>query len=95
MCFVLFISFHHTNLNHNKQQQIRRVFSLYANVRPCRSVEGYKTLYDDVNIVTIRENTEGEYSGIEHEVSKLWPGVYFLVLMFFHFHRLCPAWCRV
>ncbi|KAJ6218688.1 hypothetical protein RDWZM_004500 [Blomia tropicalis] len=45
-----------------------RVFSLYANVRPCRSVEGYKTLYNDVDIVTIRENTEGEYSGIEHEI---------------------------
>lgn len=28
----------------------------------------YKTLYDDVNVVTIRENTEGEYSGIEHEI---------------------------
>lgn len=28
----------------------------------------YKTLYDDVDIVTIRENTEGEYSGIEHEI---------------------------
>ncbi|KAH9399598.1 Isocitrate dehydrogenase [NAD] subunit alpha, mitochondrial [Tyrophagus putrescentiae] len=48
--------------------EIRKVFSLYANIRPCRSVEGYKTLYDDVDIVTIRENTEGEYSGIEHEI---------------------------
>ena len=38
-------------------------------MRPCRSIEGYKTAYDDVNIVTIRENTEGEYSGIEHMVS--------------------------
>lgn len=45
-----------------------RVFSLFANVRPCRSIEGYKTLYDNVNLVIIRENTEGEYSGIEHEV---------------------------
>lgn len=45
-----------------------REFNLYANVRPCRSLEGYKTLYDDVNVVTIRENTEGEYSGIEHEI---------------------------
>merc|ERR1712154_558251 len=43
-------------------------FSLYANVRPCRSLEGYKTLYDNVDVVTIRENTEGEYSGIEHEI---------------------------
>lgn len=33
-------------------------------------MEGYKTLYDDVDIVTIRENTEGEYSGIEHEVGR-------------------------
>lgn len=46
-----------------------RVFGLYANVRPCRSIKGYKTLYDDVDLITIRENTEGEYSGIEHEVS--------------------------
>jgi len=45
-----------------------RVFSLYANIRPCRSIEGYETLYKDVDVVTIRENTEGEYSGIEHEV---------------------------
>ena len=44
------------------------MFQLFANVRPCRSVAGYKTGYDDVNLVTIRENTEGEYSGIEHEV---------------------------
>ena len=45
-----------------------RAFSLYANVRPCKSIEGYKTPYDDVDVVTIRENTEGEYSGIEHTV---------------------------
>lgn len=45
------------------------MFSLYANVRPCRSIEGYQTLYDNVDVVTIRENTEGEYSGIEHEVT--------------------------
>ncbi|KAF8339004.1 isocitrate dehydrogenase [Cantharellus anzutake] len=30
--------------------------------------QGYKTPYDNVNTVLIRENTEGEYSGIEHEV---------------------------
>ena len=45
-----------------------RAFSLYANVRPCKSIEGYHTPYEDVDIVTIRENTEGEYSGIEHLV---------------------------
>ncbi|KAF9974881.1 NAD-dependent isocitrate dehydrogenase [Actinomortierella ambigua] len=47
---------------------LRRTFNLYANVRPCKSIKGYKTLYDDVDTVLIRENTEGEYSGIEHEV---------------------------
>ena len=43
-------------------------FNLFANVRPCKSIDGYKTLYDNVDVVTIRENTEGEYSGIEHEI---------------------------
>ncbi|KAK4056210.1 NAD-dependent isocitrate dehydrogenase [Microbotryomycetes sp. JL221] len=47
---------------------LRRTFSLYANVRPCRSVVGFKTPYDGVDSVIIRENTEGEYSGIEHEI---------------------------
>lgn len=48
---------------------LRRTFSLFANVRPCRSIVGFKTPYDNVDSVIIRENTEGEYSGIEHEVS--------------------------
>lgn len=47
---------------------LRKEFNLYANVRPCKSIDGFKTLYDDVDVVTIRENTEGEYSGIEHEI---------------------------
>ncbi|KAF9519073.1 hypothetical protein BS47DRAFT_1337642 [Hydnum rufescens UP504] len=47
---------------------LRRTFSLFANVRPCVSIQGYKTPYDNVDTVLIRENTEGEYSGIEHEV---------------------------
>ncbi|CAK1361438.1 Isocitrate dehydrogenase [NAD] subunit 2, mitochondrial [Cercospora beticola] len=47
---------------------LRRTFNLFANVRPCKSIAGYKTPYDDVNIHLIRENTEGEYSGIEHVV---------------------------
>ncbi|KAK9234816.1 hypothetical protein V1525DRAFT_411852 [Lipomyces kononenkoae] len=47
---------------------LRRTFNLFANLRPCRSVVGYKTPYDNVDTVLIRENTEGEYSGIEHVV---------------------------
>lgn len=49
---------------------LRKQFNLYANVRPCKSIKGYKTLYSNVDLVIIRENTEGEYSGIEHEVVK-------------------------
>ncbi|KZF23449.1 isocitrate dehydrogenase [NAD] subunit 2, mitochondrial [Xylona heveae TC161] len=47
---------------------LRRTFNLFANVRPCRSIAGYKTPYDNVDTHLIRENTEGEYSGIEHVV---------------------------
>jgi isocitrate/isopropylmalate dehydrogenase len=47
---------------------LRKELGLYANVRPCNSLQGYKTRYDDVNLATIRENTEGEYSGLEHQV---------------------------
>ena len=41
--------------------------SLFANVVSCKSVPGVKTLHDNVDFVVIRENTEGEYSGLEHE----------------------------
>lgn len=51
---------------------LRKELALYANVRPCRSFPGVKTLYDNVDVVTVRENTEGEYSGLEHVVS---PGI--------------------
>ena len=47
---------------------LRRTFNLFANVRPCKSIAGFKTPYDNVDTVLIRENTEGEYSGIEHVV---------------------------
>jgi isocitrate dehydrogenase (NAD+) len=51
---------------------LRKALNLFANVRPCRSIAGLRTKYDDVDIVTVRENTEGMYTGIEHEVV---PGV--------------------
>src|SRR5437764_715213 len=52
--------------------QLRKRLNLYAAVRPVRSVEGVKTRFENVDIVIIRENTEGLYSGIENEVV---PGV--------------------
>ncbi|KAL4189172.1 hypothetical protein AMTRI_Chr08g164160 [Amborella trichopoda] len=50
---------------------LRKELGLYDNVRPCYSLLGYKTRYDDVNLVTIRENTKGEYSGLEHQVVRV------------------------
>lgn len=51
---------------------LRKTFNLFANVRPAKSVPNYKSTYENVDLVLIRENTEGEYSGIEHVIT---PGV--------------------
>jgi isocitrate dehydrogenase (NAD+) len=48
---------------------IRQRLNLYANVRLVKSVPGVKALHEDVDIVVVRENTEGLYSGIERESS--------------------------
>jgi isocitrate dehydrogenase (NAD+) len=47
---------------------LRRELDLYANVRPCRRYPGVPSLYDDVDLVVVRENTEDTYTGIEFEV---------------------------
>lgn len=52
--------------------QLRKALNLYAAVRPVRSLAGIKTRYENVDLVIVRENTEGLYSGIESEVV---PGV--------------------
>ncbi len=45
---------------------LRQEFELFANVRPSRSFEGVESVHDDVDLVVIRENTQGLYSGIEY-----------------------------
>ena len=52
--------------------KIRKMFNLYANVRPCCSLPGVASLRPDIDLVIVRENTEGLYSGAEFEVA---PGV--------------------
>src|SRR4051812_22393675 len=47
---------------------LRKEFDLYANVRPARSFAGVETRYSGVDLVVIRENTQGLYSGVEHYV---------------------------
>ena len=49
--------------------QLRQALNLYAAVRPVVSVPGVKTRFENVDLVVMRENTEGLYSGIENEVT--------------------------
>jgi len=51
---------------------LRKKFDLYVNFRPIRNLPGLETRYPKVDLVIVRENTEGEYVGLEHEVV---PGV--------------------
>jgi isocitrate dehydrogenase (NAD+) len=52
--------------------QLRKQFELFCNFRPIRNLPGVTTRYPGIDLIIIRENTEGLYSGIEHEVV---PGV--------------------
>ncbi len=49
---------------------LRKRFNLYANVRPVLSLKGTQARYDNVDIITIRENTEGMYSGAGQRVTE-------------------------
>jgi isocitrate dehydrogenase (NAD+) len=51
---------------------LRKRFDLYANFRPVRNLPGLETKWPGVDLIVVRENTEGEYVGLEHEVV---PGV--------------------
>jgi isocitrate dehydrogenase (NAD+) len=47
---------------------LRQGLDLFANVRPCRLFPGVPSLYDSVDLVVVRENTEGMYTGEELEM---------------------------
>jgi isocitrate dehydrogenase (NAD+) len=51
---------------------LRKALNLYASLRPVRSFPGVDTPWKGVDLVVIRENTEGLYAGLEHTVA---PGV--------------------
>jgi methanogen homoisocitrate dehydrogenase len=44
---------------------LRKALDLYANLRPVKSYPGVKSLFRDLDLVIVRENTEGLYSGVE------------------------------
>ena len=47
---------------------LRKSLDLYANIRPCKNIEGIKTRFENVDIVIVRENTEDLYAGIERQI---------------------------
>lgn len=52
--------------------RLRQGLDLYASVRPVKTLPAVKTPFEKVDLVVVRENTEGLYSGLEHQVA---PGV--------------------
>ncbi|XP_027040785.1 isocitrate dehydrogenase [NAD] subunit beta, mitochondrial-like isoform X1 [Pocillopora damicornis] len=53
----------HLSLN----QKMKTELDLFANVVHCKSLPGYKTRHTDIDMIIIREQTEGEYTSLEHE----------------------------
>ena len=49
---------------------LRRKLNLYGAVRPVRSLDGLPTRFEGVDVVVVRENTEGLYSGIENIITE-------------------------
>ena len=50
--------------------QLRKALDLYANLRPCKNIDGIKTRFENVNLVIVRENTEDLYAGIERQIDE-------------------------
>uniref|UniRef100_A0A2K5Q9I2 Isocitric dehydrogenase subunit gamma n=1 Tax=Cebus imitator TaxID=2715852 RepID=A0A2K5Q9I2_CEBIM len=60
---------HNLPPSHKSRNNILRTsLDLYANVIHCKSLPGVVTRHKDIDILIVRENTEGEYSSLEHEV---------------------------
>ena len=49
---------------------MRKIFDLYANVRPAKTYPGVITRFENIDLVVVRENTEDLYAGIEHMVGE-------------------------
>ncbi|KAI1737288.1 isocitrate dehydrogenase subunit 1 [Xylaria scruposa] len=61
----------HTPISRSGHQSfnvaMRQELDIYASVSLIKNIPGYNTRHKDVDLVIIRENTEGEYSGLEHQ----------------------------
>ncbi len=49
---------------------MRKMFNLYACLRPCKSYEGVRSKHKDIDLIVVRENTEDLYAGIEFEMGR-------------------------
>ena len=49
--------------------RLRKELDLYANIRPCKNIEGIKTPFNNVDLVVVRENTEDVYAGVEEKIN--------------------------
>jgi isocitrate dehydrogenase (NAD+) len=77
--------------------QLRQIFDLYQNVRPCVTTEGIESRFKDINLVIFRENTEGLYAGLEFYDERLqiadsisritWKGSYRIVKASFEYAK--------
>ena len=48
---------------------LRKIFDLYANVRPVMTIPGTRARFEDVDLITVRENTEGAYLAADAKLS--------------------------
>ena len=46
---------------------LRQALGLYANLRPGKSMKGVQSAFEDIDLVVVRENLEGMYTGIEFD----------------------------
>ncbi|KAF3066589.1 Isocitrate dehydrogenase [NAD] subunit 1, mitochondrial [Daldinia childiae] len=61
----------HTPISRSGHQSfnvaLRQELDIYASISLIKNIPGYNTRHKDVDLCIIRENTEGEYSGLEHQ----------------------------
>ena len=50
---------------------LRKELDLYACLRPCKSYQGVRSRYENIDLVVVRENTEDLYAGVEYEAGSM------------------------
>lgn len=63
---------------------IRNELDLYVNVLECRSYPEVPARHQNINIAVVRQNTEGEYAMLEHEVSDVTFSMALVIWQLFH-----------